>query len=93
MFVAWARSAVLELRGRKGMLLDSSDNQIMSAGSFFVNPIISKEDAINHLSNFNNPSYLFNELFIKTDNINTKLSDLNFTFLNFLNSFFSPEGS
>ena len=41
------------------------------------NLIISKEDAINHLSSFNNPSYLFNELFIKTDNINTKLSNLN----------------
>jgi UDP-N-acetylmuramate dehydrogenase len=27
------------------MLLDSSENQIMSAGSFFVNPIISKDAA------------------------------------------------
>jgi UDP-N-acetylmuramate dehydrogenase len=39
------RKAVLELRARKGMLLDSSENQIMSAGSFFVNPIISKDAA------------------------------------------------
>jgi UDP-N-acetylmuramate dehydrogenase len=39
------RKAVLELRARKGMLLDSSENQIMSAGSFFINPIISKADA------------------------------------------------
>jgi len=39
------RSAVLELRGRKGMLLDTSDSQIHSAGSFFVNPILSQEIA------------------------------------------------
>lgn len=39
------RNAVLELRARKGMLLDSSDNQIKSAGSFFINPIISKAEA------------------------------------------------
>lgn len=39
------RHAVLELRGRKGMLLDSNENQIHSAGSFFVNPILSKEIA------------------------------------------------
>jgi UDP-N-acetylmuramate dehydrogenase len=43
--VKTVRTAVLELRARKGMLLDSSDKQIMSAGSFFVNPIISKADA------------------------------------------------
>ena len=39
------RNAVLDLRGRKGMLLDSKENQIHSAGSFFVNPILSKEAA------------------------------------------------
>ena len=39
------RNAVLELRGRKGMLLDSKENQIHSAGSFFINPILSKEAA------------------------------------------------
>jgi len=39
------RAAVMELRARKGMLLDSSENQVMSAGSFFVNPILSKVDA------------------------------------------------
>jgi len=39
------RNAVLELRGRKGMLIDSKENQIHSAGSFFINPILSKEAA------------------------------------------------
>jgi UDP-N-acetylmuramate dehydrogenase len=39
------RNAVMELRARKGMLLDTSENQIRSAGSFFVNPIISKGEA------------------------------------------------
>jgi UDP-N-acetylmuramate dehydrogenase len=39
------RNAVLDLRGRKGMLLDSKENQIHSAGSFFINPILSKEAA------------------------------------------------
>jgi UDP-N-acetylmuramate dehydrogenase len=43
--VKQVRQAVLELRASKGMLLDSSSNQIMSAGSFFINPIISKADA------------------------------------------------
>ena len=43
--ITTVRSAVLELRGRKGMLLDTSDSQIHSAGSFFVNPILSQEIA------------------------------------------------
>lgn len=38
------RKAVLELRASKGMLIDSK-NEINSAGSFFVNPILSKEIA------------------------------------------------
>ncbi len=37
------RQAVLELRRSKGMLLDSSDHDTWSAGSFFTNPIM-KED-------------------------------------------------
>jgi len=43
--VKQVRQAVLELRASKGMLLDSSNNQLMSAGSFFINPIISKAEA------------------------------------------------
>ena len=39
------RQAVLELRGRKGMLINSSDVNSNSAGSFFVNPILTKEIA------------------------------------------------
>ena len=43
--VAEVRNAVLKLRARKGMLIDSSDMNSNSAGSFFVNPILSKEMA------------------------------------------------
>lgn len=35
------RSAVLELRARKSMLLDPRDENVKSAGSFFVNPTLS----------------------------------------------------
>jgi UDP-N-acetylmuramate dehydrogenase len=35
-----ARSAVLELRRAKGMLLDDRDHDTWSAGSFFTNPIL-----------------------------------------------------
>ena len=34
------RDAVLKIRARKGMLLDNSDNDTFSAGSFFTNPIV-----------------------------------------------------
>ncbi len=34
------RSAVLELRGAKGMVLDESDHDTWSVGSFFTNPIV-----------------------------------------------------
>jgi UDP-N-acetylmuramate dehydrogenase len=39
--LADARAAVLELRRRKGMLLDDRDVDTRSAGSFFTNPIVS----------------------------------------------------
>ena len=34
------RAAVLELRSRKGMLLDAADHDTWSAGSFFTNPVL-----------------------------------------------------
>jgi len=34
------RSAVIELRRRKGMVIDSTDPDTRSAGSFFVNPVL-----------------------------------------------------
>lgn len=37
------RAAVLDLRGSKGMVLDSGDFDTWSAGSFFTNPILSAE--------------------------------------------------
>ena len=39
------RKAVLELRAAKGMLINSQDKDSWSAGSFFTNPIVSKEIA------------------------------------------------
>ena len=36
-----ARSAVLKLRARKGMVLDAGDPDSRSAGSFFTNPVLS----------------------------------------------------
>jgi UDP-N-acetylmuramate dehydrogenase len=41
--LADARSAVLELRRGKGMVLDDSDPDTRSAGSFFTNPVIVAE--------------------------------------------------
>jgi UDP-N-acetylmuramate dehydrogenase len=39
------RSAVIELRRSKGMILDRNDRDSWSAGSFFTNPIVSAEVA------------------------------------------------
>jgi UDP-N-acetylmuramate dehydrogenase len=39
------RKAVLALRAAKGMLLDTKDHDTWSAGSFFVNPVLSVADA------------------------------------------------
>jgi UDP-N-acetylmuramate dehydrogenase len=41
--VGEVRSAVLKIRGRKGMVLDPDDPDTRSAGSFFTNPVISPE--------------------------------------------------
>jgi len=38
------RAAVLELRGRKSMLLDPRDENVRSAGSFFLNPVLDATD-------------------------------------------------
>jgi UDP-N-acetylmuramate dehydrogenase len=38
------RRAVLDLRRRKGMVLDADDHDTWSAGSFFTNPVIAAED-------------------------------------------------
>ena len=42
---ARVRSAVLALRGGKGMVLDAEDADTWSAGSFFTNPLLSAEEA------------------------------------------------
>lgn len=41
--LADVRSAVLRVRARKGMVLDESDPNSRSVGSFFVNPLVSAE--------------------------------------------------
>ena len=38
------REAVLALRGRKGMVLDASDHDTWSTGSFFTNPVVAADD-------------------------------------------------
>jgi UDP-N-acetylmuramate dehydrogenase len=43
--VARVRDAVLALRAAKGMVLDPSDPDSVSAGSFFTNPIVSRDFA------------------------------------------------
>ena len=43
--VVEVRKAILQLRGRKGMLIDAGDVNSNSAGSFFVNPILNKDMA------------------------------------------------
>jgi UDP-N-acetylmuramate dehydrogenase len=39
-----ARSAVLKVRARKGMVLDAGDPDSRSAGSFFTNPILAEQE-------------------------------------------------
>ncbi len=39
------RGAVLELRRSKGMVLDDSDRDTYSCGSFFTNPVLTEEEA------------------------------------------------
>jgi UDP-N-acetylmuramate dehydrogenase len=41
---ARARSAVLELRRRKGMVIDPADPDTRSVGSFFVNPVLDRAE-------------------------------------------------
>jgi UDP-N-acetylmuramate dehydrogenase len=41
--LAAVREAVLELRRRKGMVLDPADADSVSAGSFFLNPVLSAQ--------------------------------------------------
>lgn len=43
--LAAVRSAVLELRRRKSMVLDPDDPNHRSAGSFFLNPVVSNDEA------------------------------------------------
>ena len=42
--VADVRNAVLEIRRRKGMVLDAGDPDTRSVGSFFMNPVVTLDD-------------------------------------------------
>ena len=42
--LAEVRSTIVELRRKKGMVLDPSDSDTTSAGSFFTNPIVTAEE-------------------------------------------------
>jgi UDP-N-acetylmuramate dehydrogenase len=44
--VGEVRAAVLKIRARKGMVLNSGDPDTRSAGSFFTNPVITTEDLL-----------------------------------------------
>lgn len=55
---ARVREAVLELRRRKGMVLDPDDHDTWSAGSFFTNPIVSEQqvdDVLGRITNVVGP--------------------------------------
>ena len=43
--LAQVRDAVLQLRSRKGMVLDDADHDTWSAGSFFTNPLLTPDQA------------------------------------------------
>lgn len=47
--LATVREAVLSLRSGKGMVLDASDHDTWSAGSFFTNPILTEAQAAEYL--------------------------------------------
>jgi UDP-N-acetylmuramate dehydrogenase len=52
------REAVLSLRARKGMVLDSADHDTWSVGSFFTNPVVAPdvyERLANHVSALQGP--------------------------------------
>jgi UDP-N-acetylmuramate dehydrogenase len=53
------REAVLALRARKGMVLDETDHDTWSVGSFFTNPIVTPEefDRIRRRSDTPAPNY------------------------------------
>jgi UDP-N-acetylmuramate dehydrogenase len=44
--LAEARAAVLKLRASKGMVLDDTDHDTWSAGSFFMNPVLSRAEFV-----------------------------------------------
>jgi UDP-N-acetylmuramate dehydrogenase len=44
--LAEARAAVLKLRAGKGMVLDDADHDTWSAGSFFMNPVLTRDEFV-----------------------------------------------
>ena len=54
---AEVREAVLALRRSKGMVIDAQDPDSVSAGSFFVNPVLSADEFASLASDVNPPSW------------------------------------
>jgi len=48
----YIRNKVIEIRKRKGMVIDETDSDTISCGSFFTNPVISYEDYKDKLKRF-----------------------------------------
>ena len=53
------RTAVLAIRRRKGMVLDANDTDSRSVGSFFMNPVVTRDthDRVSSLSGAEAPAY------------------------------------
>jgi UDP-N-acetylmuramate dehydrogenase len=60
------RDAVLALRRRKGMVIDPEDPDSVSAGSFFVNPILTAEDFASLAARYDPPSWSEPDGHVKT---------------------------
>jgi UDP-N-acetylmuramate dehydrogenase len=54
--VAEARAAVLQLRRGKGMVLDQTDRDTWSAGSFFTNPVLPDDELAAVLARWDGPA-------------------------------------
>jgi UDP-N-acetylmuramate dehydrogenase len=55
--LAEVREAVLALRRRKGMVIDAEDPDSVSAGSFFINPVLTAEEFASLASEESPPSW------------------------------------
>lgn len=61
------RTAVLAIRRRKGMVLDASDTDSRSVGSFFMNPVVTREaqERVSSLAGREAPAYAVDDRSVK----------------------------